>query len=343
MNRFKFKRKVRSVCRQFREWRMIAKGLLSKQHPIDVHLIPIRRCNLSCAYCNEYDKLSPPVPLAEMIRRVDRLASFGTTIITISGGEPLLHPDLERIIRRIRSHGIIAGLITNGYLLTVERIRALNDAALDHLQISIDNAVPDDVSKKSLKVLDQKLQLLAQHALFHININSVLGSPVRNPEDALAVARRAIELGLTSTVGILHDGSGQLRPLNEDHQKIFLQIMEMGKASYARLHQFQKNIARGMANDWRCRAGSCYLYVCEQGLVHYCSQQRGYPAIPLEQYSREHLEHEYHTIKSCAPRCTISCVQQVSMIDNWRDPQTRAAFAKPFPSLVQLPTPVRQG
>ncbi len=321
---------------------MIAKGLLSRQHPIDVHLIPIRRCNLSCDYCNEYDKVSPPVPLAEMIRRVDRLASFGTTIITISGGEPLLHPDLEQIIRRIRSRGMMAGLITNGYLLTVDRVHALNDAGLDHLQISIDNAFPDNVSMKSLKVLDQKLQLLAQHALFHVNINSVLGSPVRNPRDALLVARRALELGLTSTVGILHDGSGQLRPLDEQQQRIFLQIMEMGKASYARLHQFQRNIAHGVPNEWRCRAGSRYLYVCEEGLVHYCSQQRGYPGIPLEQYTREHLQHEYYTAKSCAPRCTISCVQQVAMIDNWRDPQTRKAFQKPIESLVQLEAPVSE-
>jgi MoaA/NifB/PqqE/SkfB family radical SAM enzyme len=339
---FKIKRKVRAVARQIREWRMIAKGLLSKLHPIDVHLIPVRRCNLSCSYCNEYDKFSPPVALAEMIRRVDRLASFGTTIITLSGGEPLLHPDLERIIRRIRSHGILAGLITNGYLLTLERIHALNHAGLDHLQISIDNVVPDEVSKKSLKVLDQKLQLLAQHALFHVNINSVLGTPVRRPEDALAVARRALELGLTSTVGILHDGSGQLRPLSEEQQRIFLLIMEMGKASYARLHQFQKNIARGTAHEWRCRAGSRYLYVCEQGLVHYCSQQRGYPGIPLERYSREHLEHEYHTMKTCASRCKVSCVQKVAMIDNCRDPQTRAAFAKTLPYLVQLQTHVQQ-
>ena len=73
--------------------------------------------------------------------------------------------------------------------------------------------MPDDVSKKSLKVLDKKLQMLAEYAEFHVNINSVLGSPVRNPEDALTVARRALELGLTSTVGILHDSTGQLQPL----------------------------------------------------------------------------------------------------------------------------------
>jgi MoaA/NifB/PqqE/SkfB family radical SAM enzyme len=320
---------------------MIAMGLLSRNHPVLAHLIPIRRCNLSCAYCNEYDNFSKPVPLEVMFQRVDRLASLGTTIITISGGEPLLHPGLEEIIRRIRRHGILAGMITNGYLLTPERIERLNRAGLDHLQISIDNVMPDEVSKKSLKVLDRKLQLLAQYAIFQVNINSVLGSPVRNPEDALTVARRALELGFTSTVGILHDHGGQLKPLAERQQQIFAQIMASGKRSYARFNQFQKNISRALPNDWRCRAGSRYLYICEDGLVHYCSQQRGFPAIPLAKYTSEHLEHEYHTQKACAPRCTISCVQQIAMLDNWRDPQTRPAFS-PVDALVQLQTPVEE-
>ncbi len=314
---------------------MIAKGLLSTHHPIDAHLIPIRRCNLACSYCNEYDSVSKPVPTEEMLRRVDRLADLGTTIITISGGEPLLHPELEEIIRRIRSRGLLAGLITNGYLLTAKRILSLNDAGLDHLQISIDNVMPDESSKKSLKVLDQKLRLLAEHALFHVNINSVLGSPVRNPEDALVVARRALELGLTSTVGILHDANGQLQPLSERQQQIFAEIRSLGKQSYARLNSFQSSIARGLAHQWRCRAGSRYLYICENGLVHYCSQQRGYPGIPLAEYTRVHIDYEYRTRKACAPHCTISCVQQVAMIDNWRGPQTRPAF-QPLPALISL-------
>ena len=107
----------------------------------------------------------------------------------MSGGEPLLHPEIEDIIRRIRHHGMIFGLITNGYLLTPQKIRALNDAGLDHLQISIDNIQPDDVSMKSLKVLDKKLEFLAEHAEFAVNINSVIGGGIRNPEDALAVTK----------------------------------------------------------------------------------------------------------------------------------------------------------
>src|SRR6185369_9706470 len=172
---------------------------------------------------------SKPVPLDEMYRRLDRLAELGTTIVTISGGEPLLHPDLDGIISRIRSHGMLAGMITNGYLLTADRVKRLNRAGLDHLQISIDNVMPDDVSKKSLKVLDKKLQLLSEHATFHVNINSVVGGGIRNPHDALVVGRRAVQLGFTSTIGIIHDGEGQLRPLADDEREVFGKMKKLTK------------------------------------------------------------------------------------------------------------------
>ena len=334
------RRWLRFVRTRLREWRMIAKALVWTSHPILVHIIPTRRCNLSCGYCNEYDDVSKPVPLAEMCRRLDRLAELGTSIITISGGEPLLHPELDQIIARIRKRGMIAGMITNGYLLTAKRIEELNRAGLEHLQISIDNAHPDEVSMKSLKVLDQKLALLAQHAVFQVNINSVMGSGVKNPEDALKVAHRAIELGFTSTVGIIHDGHGQLKPLETREQEIFEEIMGLGKRSFSRFNGFQHNIAEGKPNQWRCRSGSRYLYICEDGLVHWCSQQRGYPGVPLEKYTTEDLRREFYTKKHCAPRCTVSCVQQVAILDNWRAPQTLKPVAAPptgpSDSLVRL-------
>ena len=46
---------LRALNRRVREWRMIARGVLSRDHPVMAHIIPIRRCNLSCTYCNEYD------------------------------------------------------------------------------------------------------------------------------------------------------------------------------------------------------------------------------------------------------------------------------------------------
>ena len=316
------RKRLRFYRTRLRELRSIAKALVSTKHPFLVHIIPMRRCNLDCTYCNEFDDVSKPVPLEEMKKRLDHLAEMGTSIITISGGEPLMHPDLDEIIRHIRKRGMIAGMITNGFFLNKERIERLNEAGLEHLQISIDNAVPDEVSKKSLKSLDGRLEMLSEWAVFQVNINSVLGSGVKNSEDALKIAHRALELGFTSTVGIIHDHDGQLKPLVPRDQEIFEEIMTLGKRSFSRFNEFQHNVAKGREHDWKCRAGSRYLYICEDGLVHWCSQQRGYPGVPLEKYTAEMREREFVTHKGCAPRCTVSCVQQVGILDNWRGKQS---------------------
>src|SRR5580692_2415756 len=336
----RLRRGLRFARTRVRELRMIGKALASTKHPILVHVIPMRQCNLACTYCNEYDDFSKPVPLEEMKARLDLLADMGTSIITISGGEPLMHPELDDVIRHIRKRGMIAGLITNGFFLNKERIERLNNTGLEHLQISIDNAVPDEVSKKSLKTLDGRLEMLSEWAVFQVNINSVLGSGVKNPEDALKIAHRAVELGFTSTVGIIHDHDGQLKPLGQREQEIFEEIMTLGKRSYSRFNEFQHNVARGREHDWKCRSGARYLYVCEDGLVHWCSQQRGYPGIPLAEYTTEMRHREYYTAKHCAPMCTVSCVQQVGILDNWRGPQTLKpkpmAPPSPQPQLVQI-------
>ena len=319
---------------------MLLNGIRSTDHPVLAHIIPIRRCNLSCTYCNEFDDFSKPVPTDEMLRRIDLLAALGTSIISFSGGEPLLHPDLDALIARIRKHGRLAGMITNGFLLNEDRIKKLNRAGLDHMQISIDNVKPDDVSKKSLKTLDLRLLLLAEHADFHVNINSVVGGGIHNPHDAIVVAERAVELGFTSTVGIIHDSDGQLQPLLESEQEIYLKVRDMGKKNYARLNYFQDNIAHGKENKWKCRAGARYLYVCEEGLVHYCSQQRGYPGKPLGEYTKDDIRREFLTEKGCAPRCTVACVHYTSYMDFWRAPQTIPApqAAQQSDKLVQLQT-----
>ena len=308
-----------------REFKFLAKGLLSTKHPILAHIIPMRRCNLSCTYCNEYDDVSKPVPLDVMNARLDKLAALGTTAIIISGGEPLLHPDIDKIIARIRHHKMLACMITNGYLLTEERIKKLNQAGLEYMQISIDNVNPDEVSKKSLRLLDKKLQWLSKLAGFKVNINSVIGGGIKTPEDALVIGKRAVELGFSSSLGIIHDGLGTLKPLKGVEREVYQQMKEIGKRGHTRVNRFQDNLADGKPNKWRCRAGARYLYICEDGLVHYCSQQRGYPGIPLEQYTLADVEREYNTKKACAPYCTIACVHQVATFDNKRNPQTLAA------------------
>jgi MoaA/NifB/PqqE/SkfB family radical SAM enzyme len=317
-----------TASRKGRSAREFLRGLTHTAHPLLVQIIPIRRCNIDCGYCNEYDKVSEPVPTDLMKRRIDRLADLGTSVVAFSGGEPMLHPDLDDLLRHIRAHGMMAGLITNGYYLVPKRIDALNRSGLDFLQISIDNVDPDEVSKKSLRVLDRKLQDLKAYASFDVNINSVVGGGIKNPEDARTINTRARELGFSTSVGIIHDGSGRLKPLGGTERKVYDEVSaaingpwQVLKNLYSGIRGFQDNLADGRPNQWRCRAGARYLYVCEDGLVHYCSQQRGYPAVPLETYTIADIRREFSTPKDCAPYCTVGCVHRVSRMDFWRGRQ----------------------
>src|SRR5256712_10506017 len=269
-----------------------------------------------------------------MKRRIATPAALRTWGVACSGGEPMLHPDLDALIAHIRARGMMAGLITNGYFLVPKRIEELNRAGLDFLQISIDNVEPDEVSKKSLRLLDKKLQDLKAHATCDVNINSVLGGGIKNPEDARTINTRARARGFSTSIGIIHDGSGRLKPLGPVERKVYDEVSaairgagQVLKNLYSGIRSFQDNLAEGKPNDWRCRAGARYLYVCEDGLVHYCSQQRGYPAVPLETYTIDDIRREFATPKSCAPYCTVGCVHRVSTMDFWRRPQTAGPAA----------------
>ena len=82
--------------RRIRELAMIAKGVVSTDHPVMAHIIPIRRCNLACKYCNEYDDFSKPIPLDVMKSRVDHLARLGTNIVTLAAANRCCIPNSTR-------------------------------------------------------------------------------------------------------------------------------------------------------------------------------------------------------------------------------------------------------
>jgi hypothetical protein len=286
------------VGRRMREIRVFAHAMRSAAHPILAQIVPMR-------------PTLEPVPTVEMLQRIDQLGGLRTSMVTLTGAEPTLHPDLDAIIARIRKRGAMATLITNGLSLTPSRIRRLNRVGLDALEIGIDN-IP------SLRVLDQKLVWLERFAKFRVIVHARLGAGIANPDDAVTIGRRARDLGFNITLGIVHDDSGQLQPLSPDHQRAYEDFGKLGPGG--RSDRFEDNIARGVANEWHCRAGGRFLYVCEDGLVHYCSQQRGRPGIRLADYTAEDIRRESAAPKSCAPLCTLSVAHRTAMFDDRERP-----------------------
>src|SRR4029079_14102677 len=64
------------------------------------------RCNLDCSYCTEYDNAKDHVPFDDVARSIDKVHALGGLPTDLMGGEPLLHPDLLRLLARISGHGM---------------------------------------------------------------------------------------------------------------------------------------------------------------------------------------------------------------------------------------------
>jgi MoaA/NifB/PqqE/SkfB family radical SAM enzyme len=285
-----------------------------------VQLVVTRRCNLACGYCHEYDDVSPPVDAALLEKRIDHAAALGTVVVTLTGGEPLLHPRLDALVARVDSHRMICTLISNGYAFTREWVRRLNDAGLSFLQISIDNVEPNEYSQKSWKNVRKKLDLLKEHARFHVNVNAVLGSSTI--EQTREVVDAVRQMGFFMTVGLMHDANGQIQPglLRDELAERYEEMQHLSRKSW--LHKTGEGWEEDMLSDgsspFKCRAGGRYLYVDEFGLVSYCSQRRGTPGIDLLDYTTEDCEREFYTPKGCEAKCTIGCARRASAFDAWR-------------------------
>ena len=71
--------------RKARSAREFVRGLVHTAHPLLVQIIPIRRCNIDCGYCNEYDKVSPPVPTEVMLHAIQWCREEGLGVSKLQG------------------------------------------------------------------------------------------------------------------------------------------------------------------------------------------------------------------------------------------------------------------
>lgn len=297
---------------------------LDPLRPVLVQMVVTRRCNLACGYCYEYDRSSPPVPLADLLARVDRVAELGTVVLTLTGGEPLLHPDLPAVVAHAVRRGLVCTLISNGFLLTREHVENLNAARLTALQLSVDGLAANAVTQKSLDRLERPLKLLRDRARFAVNVNAVAGACP--PEELRVLAARVREAGFYMTIGLMNDDRGQCVPglLGGALLALHRELTAASRKSsfHAPGEGWEETLLREGRAPWRCRAGARFLYLDEAGRVSYCSQRRE-PELPLELWTRAHLRQGFDTPKGCEPACTQACVRRASAFDSWRRQGTR--------------------
>ncbi|MCS5562306.1 MAG: radical SAM protein, partial [Marinobacter nauticus] len=124
----------------------------SLMNPVPVRPVPkpsgpvviwnlIRRCNLTCKHCYSISAdidFKGELTTQEVYKVMDDLKAFGVPVLILSGGEPLMRPDIFDISHRAKAMGFYVGLSTNGTLITEDNISKIAEVGYDYVGISID-------------------------------------------------------------------------------------------------------------------------------------------------------------------------------------------------------------
>jgi MoaA/NifB/PqqE/SkfB family radical SAM enzyme len=304
------------ISRMRMYWKM-AKAAVDTKRPVLAQMVVTRRCNLSCGYCYEYDKVSKPVPFDVLKSRIDDFKRLKVVFVTLNGGEPLLHPQIVDLVRYIRDRGMIPMMNSNARVLTPALIKGLNEAGLYGMQISCDSLEDNEVTHKSMRRLKPKLQLLKQHSNFIVRVNGVLGSGP--PSEVIEVGKTVLSFGFDFQCSLIRDSKGRVIPLNEEAKAAYMEIRAMrGRLPAALNDKFQLPLVAGNEVKWKCRAGARHFEVDGQGLVHLCQPKTGQPAKPLENYTKQDIRHHFYEGKSCSKKCPIAYAHLGSRMDFFR-------------------------
>jgi len=160
-------------------------------------------CNLSCEHCmaNHFEVRERKLTLDKLRDIASQADEMGLCQFNISGGEPLVFPDIDDVIKALDPERFHIGMSTNGYFLTPERARHLKQIGLDKVMISLDDIDPklhdanrarDGAYDKAMNALwaakDAGLDTIIQHVVTHQNAQS---------ENTVKLARYAQENGFS--------------------------------------------------------------------------------------------------------------------------------------------------
>jgi pyrroloquinoline quinone biosynthesis protein E len=250
------------------------------------------RCPLHCAFCYNpvnYADHSSELTTDEWLDVIRQARALGAAQLGFSGGEPLLRDDLEVLVGEARKLGFYTNLITSGIGLTDERLAALKEAGLDHIQLSFQDSTKElNDFLSSTKTFDLKRRVatsIKKHG-FPMVLNCVLHRYNLPHVDkiidmALAMGAEYLELANTQYYGWAHANRAQLMPtaeqLREAEAVVERYRSELGnrcKIYFVVPDYFEKRPKRCM-NGW----GSVFLGIAPDGAALPCHTARSLPGL----------------------------------------------------------------
>lgn len=279
-------------------------ALLTKNVPIYVHYGVTHRCNLRCRTCGIWktgDK-AKELDAGQIDTMAEILKKIGVQVISIGGGEPLLREDLPEVVRSFVGRGISVRVLTNGILVSLERLQRVLDAGVHNFSVSLDSldaGIQDKITgleggfEKTLETMRFLSPFIKKKRGIGI-INTVVSSV--NLDYLAEMVEFAGSLGFyisfvpLETERVHAGGAGCLEnskdlAFGEEEKKkaerIFAKLASMkrqGKPIFnsSTFLLWAGRRLSGKDTSWKCHAGSLYFSISPEGMFSICHNFRGF-------------------------------------------------------------------
>ena len=326
------------------------KYLLRGRGLVYIHYGVTHCCHLRCRMCSVWKEgnKEKELSLPEIEFLAQGLRSLGVISVALGGGEPFMRKDLPEIVRTFRNQGLWVRIVTNGIKPTPQNIRAVVQAGLSSISISLDSLSPGTqdfirCSKNTLPKIMRSLDLFKEllprkgRRLF---LNTVVSR--LNLKGLPEIARFARGKGyLVSFIPVVLAPSPgiqdpfiayapELAIRKEDHSvvdEVYDRLKEM-KRSYPILNSLKfleasRIYLKSGKIDWECDAGGFYLSVNPEGRISIC-HRFAYPGMKTSPELRElmrspqYQKQRQELISGC-PGCIRPCWRETSfMMKDWQ-------------------------
>jgi pyrroloquinoline quinone biosynthesis protein E len=261
------------------------------------------RCPLHCVFCYnplDYTAAGDELSTDEWLRVLREGRAMGAVLLGLSGGEPLLRDDLEIVVAEAHRLGFYSNLITSGVGLDAKRIRALEDAGLDHIQLSFQDStreMNDFLSSTRTFDLKSRVAKLVKDHGYPMVLNVVLHRlNIDHVEEILAMAERFgaeyVELANTQYYGWGYVNRDRLLPTREQVARAEAVTQRFREKVGGRMRIFFvvpdyfENRPKPCMNGW----GSVFLTITPDGTALPCHAARMLPGLAFPNVRASTLE-----------------------------------------------------
>jgi MoaA/NifB/PqqE/SkfB family radical SAM enzyme len=292
-------------------------------------------CNMKCGYCAVWQNQQPEdrVVRERVFARMDEAADFGVFAWSMSGGEPLMNPNVPDYIEYASRKGFYTSMPTNGLAL---KKYAEACVQLDQLEVSIDTLDREKFARR--RGIDGLPTILAalDHILGHLKHNTIqinAAVDLENLEDLPALARFCQERGLLLHTEAVHNVARTTWKTEDVEMKataldiVYTYVMRLKKEYkcvrfYKDYYSFYRN--DGFTKEFPCRSASHLINMRPDGSIQFpcafVSLHRGAPEMSLRQI---YESSEVRKIIGQLPEmwdfckgCKIGCPYEVSAYRN---------------------------